>query len=188
MNLLIRPFENGDAEAVAEVLYASFKTYLGELLDKKDDADDLRKELASHDGDVMRQSFVAVADKCGIVGCIECTMLPRYRLGILERIGVSPEISGAGIGRKLFEEGMRFWRKHDARKIYTDVSSINPGAKRFYEKMGFSVEGMLKNHFFDGVDEYQMSLFLKPERKTAEKPASPVDRQNVEKIDQEKTL
>ena len=53
----------------------------------------------------------------------------------------------------------RFRRERNMRKLTTCVSSINPGALRFYQSCGFHVEGTLKDHFFKGVDENQLALF-----------------------------
>ncbi|MCQ2353404.1 MAG: GNAT family N-acetyltransferase [Victivallaceae bacterium] len=162
MNIVIRPFADADAPGVAEIMYASFKTYLGDLLQKKETPDEWRENLRPLNGDLIRRAFVAADEKNTVLGCIECVIDTRYRLGTLNRIGVSPDAAGKGIGRMLFEAALDFWQEHNARKVYTDVSSINPGAKKFYERMGFVAEGILKSHFFDGVDEYQLSLFLQP--------------------------
>ncbi len=160
MSIVIRLFADADAQSVAEVMYASFKTYLGDLLQNKETPEEWRENLRPLDGDIVRRAFVAVDEKNIVLGCIECVIDTRYQLGTLNRIGVSPDATGKGIGRMLFDAALKFWQEHKARKVYTDVSSINPGAKKFYERMGFVAEGILKSHFFDGVDEYQMSLFL----------------------------
>jgi ribosomal protein S18 acetylase RimI-like enzyme len=103
-------------------------------------------------------SFVAEIDN-RIVGCITVSAALKRRLGTLMRIGVLPESAGLGVGKKLFAAADEFWRKKNMRKVASCVSSINPGALKFYQSCGFHVEGTLKDHFFEGVDEHQIALF-----------------------------
>ncbi|MCQ2380311.1 MAG: GNAT family N-acetyltransferase [Victivallaceae bacterium] len=159
MDVVVRPFAPADAGQVSDVMFRSFRTYLGERMKHPDGEQYWIDALSPKDGNIVHRG--AVAEVQGrIVGCVEYTLLADYGLGILDRIGVDPDVAGGGIGRRLFAAAMEFWKASGARKVYTDVSSINPGALAFYKKMGFSVEGMLKDHFYPGVDEYQISMFL----------------------------
>ncbi|WP_139650580.1 GNAT family N-acetyltransferase [Raoultibacter phocaeensis] len=54
----------------------------------------------------------------------------------VEMLFVAPEAFGAGVGRKLLE---RATRELGARKL--DVNEGNPGARGFYEHLGFEVVG-----------------------------------------------
>jgi ribosomal protein S18 acetylase RimI-like enzyme len=58
-------------------------------------------------------------------------------------------------------EAEKLWKKHRMRKVYTCTSHINQRAFAFYKSLGFEQEGLLKSHFFDGIDEIQLGKFYK---------------------------
>ncbi|MBR7108337.1 MAG: GNAT family N-acetyltransferase [Lentisphaeria bacterium] len=157
--IVVREFQDCDAAGAAEVYYESFKTYLKERMGPKRSAEywqNSMKRFTTEEYDNI--SFVAL-DGDRVVGCISIAAALVRRLGTLTRIGVLPEYAGKGIGKMLFEEADRFWRERKMRKVATCVSSINTAAIKFYERCGFHCEGVLKDHFFPGVDEHQLALF-----------------------------
>lgn len=161
LNINVRCFEDKDAEPVSRILFDSFKSFLGDRLSEEDRESPERiiKSSMAKSQDVETVSFVAeINDE--IIGYLCVTANLKRGLGILNRIGVDPNRHGAGIGRALFKYAEDFWTKHGMRKIYTCVSSINPQALAFYQKRGFQQEGILKDHFFNGVDEIQLARFL----------------------------
>ena len=159
--ITIREFQAADAAGASIVYFESFKTYLKERMeqDAPHPAEYWEKAMKyNHTGDYENISFVAVRDN-RIIGCISIAAALKRRLGTLVRIGVLPECAGAGVGRMLFESAEKFWQERNMRKIATCVSSINPTALKFYQRCGFHVEGILKDHFFEKVDEYQLAKF-----------------------------
>jgi len=73
-----------------------------------------------------------------------------------------------GIGSKLMEESVR-WSKRQpgVEKVILGVFSNNGRALGLYEKFGFKVEGVRKDHYYiDGKheDEIDMALFVKGPR------------------------
>ena len=159
--VIIREFQESDAGQVSEVYFYSFKTYLKERMET--DAPrpveywlPALRHMQTNDYDNI--TFVAEEDG-KIIGCISITAALKRGLGSLQRIGVSPECAGKGVGKMLFKAADEFWRKHKMRKVATCVSSINPTALKFYQSCGFHIEGTLKDHFFEGVDENQLALF-----------------------------
>ena len=159
--ITIREFQDKDAAEVSKVQFYSFKSYLKDLMeyDEPRPAEywiNAMKHLKTPEYENI--TFVAVKDD-QVVGFISITSALMRGLGTLQRIGVSPDCNGQGIGKMLFQAADEFWRQRKMRKIATCVSSINPGALKFYQKCGFHIEGTLKDHFFVGVDENQLALF-----------------------------
>ena len=66
-----------------------------------------------------------------------------------------------GVGKALVAEAEKLWKKHRMRKVYTCTSHINQRALAFYKSLGFEEEGLLKSHFFEGIDEIQLGKFYK---------------------------
>ena len=161
MNVRVRPFRDEDAAAVSAVQFESFKSYLGDLMELKEPrpAEYWIRHARSSTPEGITETFVAEDDNGEVLGFVTVSINLLRRLGSLVRIGVLPRCAHAGIGSQLFGAADGFWRSHNARKVCTCVSSINPCAYAFYLKHGFHREGILKDHFFPGVDEYQLALF-----------------------------
>lgn len=157
--ITIREFQNSDAADAAVVYYESFKGYLKDRVGPKRTPEywqNVMRHFTNEDYDNI--SFVAV-DEGKVIGCITIASALRRGLGTLQRIGVMPEYAGKGVGKMLFQAADKFWRERKMRKVAVCVSSINPTAIKFYERCGFHLEGVLKDHFFPGVDEHQMAFF-----------------------------
>jgi ribosomal protein S18 acetylase RimI-like enzyme len=157
----IREFQESDGQEVSVVQFKSFKSYLKDLMEITEPRPaeywaSAMKHIKTEDYENI--TFVALEDD-KVVGFISITCALKRRLGTLQRIGVNPECKGKGIGKMLFQAADNFWRQRNMRKVASCVSSINPDALKFYQKCGFHVEGTLKDHFFEGVDEHQLALF-----------------------------
>ena len=165
--VIIREFQDSDAAQASVVYFESFKTYLKERMDTDAPRSAeywLQSMRRNTTADYDNISFVAEEDG-KVIGCITIAAALKRRLGTLVRIGVMPGNAGKGVGKMLFAAAEKFWRENNMRKICTCVSSINPGAIKFYESCGFHTEGILKDHFFEGVDEHQLARFLLQKRK-----------------------
>ena len=160
--IVIREFQDPDAAMASAVWFESFKSFLRERMET--DAPRpaeywLPRMRHTLDDDDETVSFVAV-EEGRVIGCITASAALKRRLGTLVRIGVLPECAGKGVGKMLFLAAERFWRERNMRKLTTCVSSINPGALKFYRRCGFHVEGTQKDHFFEGVDEHRLARFF----------------------------
>ena len=145
----VREFQEADAAQAAVVYFESFKTYLKERMETNAprSAEETFQQMRRHgNADYDNVSFVAVEDG-KVIGCITVAAALRRRLGTLVRIGVLPGNAGKGVGKLLFQAADKFWRERNMRKVATCVSSINPGALKFYQSCGFHIEGTLKDHF-----------------------------------------
>lgn len=159
--ITIREFTDTDAAMASVVYFESFRSYLKERMEiTEPQPAEYWLKIMRHSATDEYENISFVAEEDGrIIGCISITAALKRRLGSLQRIGVLPECAGKGVGKMLFKAADEFWRKRNMRKVSSCVSSINPGALKFYTSCGFHVEGTLKDHFFEGVDEHQIALF-----------------------------
>ena len=115
-----------------------------------------------------QQVYIVAEDKGKIIGIATWIMhgLPKHQLAELDRIAVLPEYRGHGIAKPLFEALLKdckeFYRKNksELRKLYILTHYDNVRAHRFYEKLGFTHETTLKQHYYQNKDEYVYSRFF----------------------------
>lgn len=165
MSFTVRKFEDRDAERVAEIMYESFKSVFKERWGEEDrqDGDHWKKRAHAETPACITTSFVAEQDDGTVIGFLHVTANLHRKLGTLHIIGVDPGIFAKGAGRAMFVEAEKLWLKHRMRKVHTCTSHVNQRALAFYKRQGFEEEGLLKSHFFDGIDEIQLAKFYKYE-------------------------
>ncbi len=81
----------------------------------------------------------------------------------IQKVGVSPELRGKGVGTALLNEQIRRARDRGFRRCVLDVAATNPGAQRLYERMGFRVVGEKRLEARDAADvpaQRRMELVL----------------------------
>ena len=146
-----------DAKGIANVLVNSYNVK------------DLKEGMAVFKSESAKQQIYIVAeDKGKIIGIATGIMhgLPKHQLAELDRIAVLPEYRGHGIAKPLFEALLKdckeFYRKNksELRKLYILTHYDNVRAHRFYEKLGFTHETTLKQHYYQNKDEYVYSRFF----------------------------
>ncbi len=74
-----------------------------------------------------------------LVGFLVACCCKVSRRGIILRVAVHPDYQGQGIATQLLEESFRELGKRDLDEVELDVDIIKAGARRLYEKMGFTV-------------------------------------------------
>lgn len=82
---------------------------------------------------------------------------PEGGVGTIIWVLVAREYQRKGIGRQLFEEACERYRNMDGHKVKLTVP--NKETVRFYEKLGMSVEGEHRNHWWH-VDIWSMGKTL----------------------------
>lgn len=90
--------------------------------------------------------LVAVVDN-RIIGFSRCEGLALKRLAhkVEFGVGVLKEFWGYGIGKNLLQVSIDWADANNIKKIALQVLETNDKARRLYEKLGFTVEGILKN-------------------------------------------
>lgn len=75
-------------------------------------------------------------------------------------IAVDEAARGRGIGARLLAHAGDHFRA-EARHLFLCVSSFNTGARRFYERLGWSAVGDLEDFIIEGASEILMHLRLR---------------------------
>jgi len=152
----IRKANKKDAARIAKVL-ASFYN-----MDEKEAKNAFLNETKKG------HSYIVAEENGKIIGLVTWLMhgLPKHQLAELDRIVLLPEARGKGVGKKLVDELIRnadnFYKKSGfkLRKLYLLTHADNKEAHNFYEKIGFSHEATLKQHYYKGKDEFVFSMFF----------------------------
>ncbi len=113
-------------------------------------------------------NYIVAEDDKKIIGIVTWIShgLPKHQLCELDRIAVLPEYRGGGVAKELFnallKDAKSFYKKHSQklRKLYILAHADNIRAQKFYEKLGFSHETTLKDHYYKGKDEFVYSMFF----------------------------
>jgi len=153
----IRRSKPSDAKGIANVLVNSYN-----VKNLNEGINVFKSESAK------QQVYVVAEDKGKIIGIATWIMhgLPKHQLAELDRIAVLPEYRGHGIARPLFDallkDAKEFYKKNKSRlrKMYILTHYDNVRAHRFYEKLGFTHETTLKQHYYQNKDEYVYSRFF----------------------------
>lgn len=124
----------------------------GQLIQRKFDSEVDLQIVAEVDGKIV--------GSCGFNGNTRKRIRHCAEFGI----AIEKEYCGIGIGRKMMEAGIDWARKNGISRITLEVDTNNFRAISLYMKLGFEVEGTLKNDklLADGtyVSGYAMALLL----------------------------
>ena len=80
-------------------------------------------------------------------------------------IAISPQRQNEGLGTRLMREVLEILEKEKLVRVELCVSADNPRGIAFYEKLGFEIEGTMKQYFSragreEFFDEHIMAKFL----------------------------
>ena len=153
----IRRSKPSDAKGIANVLVNSYN-----VKDLNEGMNVFKDESAK------QHVYIVAEDKGKVIGIATWIMhgLPKHQLAELDRIAVLPEYRGQGVAKPLFEallkDAKEFYKKNKSklRKMYILTHYDNVRAHRFYEKLGFTHETTLKQHYYANKDEYVYSQFF----------------------------
>ena len=90
--------------------------------------------VAKEDGKVLGYAF------CVFIRHIANNILTDIKTLYIDDLCVDESVRGKHIGKSLYEYVMEFARDNGVYNITLNVWELNSGAKRFYEKCGFSVQ------------------------------------------------
>lgn len=89
--------------------------------------------------------------------------LPAHQRQWVLGIGIAPSAQGQGVGRALMKHLIDLAPADNIGKISLRVFATNPGARRFYQQLGFQDEGFLQKEYWindQWVDEYAMAYYV----------------------------
>ncbi|CAM4006025.1 GNAT family N-acetyltransferase [Mesobacillus thioparans] len=145
----IRSAVEGDALALSELrLQIDGET---ENLDREPgeafiDSEGFRS-LIKADSESERNLFLVAETNGRLVGFSRCegTDLKRFRHKVEFGVGVIKEYWGCGIGKQLLQQSISWADENGIKKMTLNVMEANESARKLYEKLGFEVEGILRN-------------------------------------------
>lgn len=118
-------------------------------------ASDLRSAFAEAPG---RLTMLAAEAGGSLVGFARFVIKGGFdRCGYLRLIVVDPDHTSGGVGRRLMEE--LEVRHLQPAGIILLCADDNPGAQRFYERLGYAQVGLLENYVKAGLHE---RIYYKP--------------------------
>ena len=103
-------------------------------------------------------SYRAVTHGGQMVGFIIGLVEPDHT-GHVTTVGVAPEHRRRRIARRLMEKAEDGFRRRNARIVRLEVRSINTGAQRLYQNLGYTVTQRLPRYYSNGGDGL---LMIKP--------------------------
>lgn len=110
--------------------------------------------------ETFRQSnaiIVVAEEEKNIVGyCIFYYVMDE---GEIVRIGVDEKLRGQGTGRGLLDYVCAYCKEKGIERLLLDVREGNLGARRFYEKYGFTVDGIRKD-FYEQPKEHAVLMSM----------------------------
>lgn len=108
--------------------------------------------------DASKERYVAVGEDGRALGFVVLNMQGAF-VGYIQTVCVAAETRGQGLGARLvrFAEG-RIHR--DSPNVFICVSSFNAGARRLYERLGYTVVGELTDYLVRGHSEILMRKSL----------------------------
>ena len=156
-NILLRKATYDDKDQVAKVLLDFYNM------------NDVDEAIQSFNNELDKDFHYIVAEEDGkIIGLVTWLMhgLPKHGLFELDRICILSEARGKGVGKKLVDKlidnASKWYDKEGEkiRKLYLLTHEDNKNAHSFYEKVGFSHETTLKDHYYKGQDERVYVMFF----------------------------
>ena len=105
------------------------------------------QSIIKADTENARNIFLVAETNGRLIGFSRCagSDLKRFRHKVEFGVGVIKEFWGYGIGKNLLQESITWADENDIKKMTLHVMESNESARRLYEKLGFEVEGILKN-------------------------------------------
>ncbi|UYZ20371.1 GNAT family N-acetyltransferase [Mesobacillus jeotgali] len=105
------------------------------------------KSIIKADTESPRNIFLVAESNGRLIGFSRCAGndLKRFRHKVEFGVGVLKEFWGYGIGKNLLQESISWADENKIKKITLHVMESNESARRLYEKLGFEVEGVLKD-------------------------------------------
>jgi len=157
VSVRIREAEPKDAEAIAGVHVRSWQAaYRGQLTDEYLDALSVEERLEQHRGALRtpgeHRTWVAVEDGrivgFAVTGPSQDADADE-RTGELYAIYLEPDRFGSGIGKTLSDHAIRDLHERGFRTATLWVLETNTGARRFYEREGWSTDGLTTSERVD---------------------------------------
>jgi [ribosomal protein S18]-alanine N-acetyltransferase len=106
-----------------------------------------------------KEGFIVIEEMGQIVGFIFGIRVSQVEARVL-MLAVRNELRGKGLGKFLMNQFIHECVNKGIRVISLEVRASNYPAKRFYDKLGFTTNGIIEKYYSDGENGIAMQLFL----------------------------
>jgi ribosomal protein S18 acetylase RimI-like enzyme len=160
-NLTFRVAEEKDIEGIARLIE-----------DNYNNTDSVKEAVAYVQQDLREGMHYIIGVQDGqVIGLMTWKMhdVPKHQLAELHKIAVSDSMKGSGIAKLLFVHGLDHineWyaeKGQKLRKLYVLTHDNNDRAIAFYKKLGFEQEVIIPNHYYKGVGEVVLGMYMEGE-------------------------
>ncbi len=161
-NFLLRKATIADFDALHRIyMHESVNPYLNfEIMDKEQFKPLFNELLQSGD------MYVYEGETHVVATCIVMRLKRRaHHVVSLGSLATHPAFHGQGIGTKFLNELISKLKVEGVKRIDLCAEADNPKAIKFYQKLGFELEGVLKKYFIregdnNYIDEHLMAKIL----------------------------
>lgn len=162
--VVIRKAVVNDAQAICNI----WKVITSEKIFSSIDRPFTLKQEIEYIKSLSDREAIFLAELNGkIVGFQSIDLFSKFILS-MSQVGtlgtyILPEYRGKGIGKKLFEESLKFAREFKYEKLVIYVRETNTSALSFYQSLGFKPKGKLEKQVkIEGIydNEIFLELFL----------------------------
>ena len=112
--------------------------------------------LEGHKKEIKFDRFFVYKEKRSLVGIISL-IVQEGNVAEMRDLVVDQQYRNRGYGKKIIEEMIETSKKLKIRKLYVLTFSQ---LTKFYKRLGFKKEGILRSHFAEGENLIIMSKFL----------------------------
>lgn len=144
----VRPVQSGDWPLVRDVCLQMLRESpdaFGETLDevRARTASDWEQFVERCQAGTFMTAFLAedASGPCGFVRCDTSDPRAPFGTALLSQQWVAPHWRRASLGRRMLDAVTRWALERHATRLTVDVAGSFPGARQFYEAMGFSDTG-----------------------------------------------
>lgn len=146
MIIWTRPFNPNDATPISQIVSEAFTEVYPQHI---------WADIASY----WPEGLVLMLDDSDVIGAIVGVIDSEDTSRVLILV-LKPAYRSRGLGKVLLERHYEACGSRRINKVKLEVRHGNDGAKRFYERNGFKLEGTLPCFYTDGSDAWQMSKTL----------------------------
>ena len=120
------------------------------------------EQIIKTDTENRRNLFLVAVVDDRIVGFSRCegNQLNRFAHKIEFGVGVLKEFWGYGIGKNLLKESITWADINGIKKISLNVLETNDKAIKLYKRLGFEIEGILKNDKIHSDGKYYNTIIM----------------------------
>ena len=110
---------------------------------------------------VPERRLAALADDGSVMGLVTVVRGVGWSSHVADmRVIVDPAHRGAGVGRRLADQGVQLARSLGMTKVVTEVMALNTGALAMLGALGFAEEARLRGQVRDGDGQTQDLVIL----------------------------